>query len=129
MEILVTVADIASALGKPADALNTDKTSWLIDSARRRLLALVPSLNATQNQVKLALARDVLINAVARVLRNPRAEAGFASESEGDYSFSIAKQDAGASIWFPREDLALLAERPNLGVGSIKTVIPVRRLP
>lgn len=67
--------------------------------------------------------KDVLENAVIRVLRNPD---GARSESEGDYAITHNPLDSSGNIWFPLEDLARLAPR-GAQVGSIRLGLPVER--
>lgn len=60
--------------------------------------------------------KDVLENAVLRVLRNPD---GARSESEGDYSVTHNPLDAAGSIWFPAADIDRLAPQTSR-VGTIR---------
>ena len=94
----------------------------LIGEAIRRLNAYIPHLEEhTASDPRLGeLAADVVVRAVARIVRNPAAAAGYSSESEGSYSYSIRSAlEASADVWFPDADLALLRP-PGCDFGSIK---------
>ncbi len=73
---------------------------------------------------KLPVIKDVLENAVLRVLRNPE---GLKSESEGDYSYTANPLDASGNVWFPADDLDLLAPADGAKVGTILTTLPRHR--
>lgn len=69
-----------------------------------------------QDPDTLALIKDILENAVLRVLRNPE---GLRSESEGDYSYTVNPLDSAGNVWFPAADLDQLCPRAP-AVGTIR---------
>lgn len=108
--------DIALAMEIDPASLGT-KTDYLISTAAIRLVAAVPQLTTASDR-KLELAKNIITEAVLRVLRNPGAAEGYAGETEGDYSYQIQSAlAASANVWFPDKDLALLRDS-GLGIGS-----------
>lgn len=105
----------------------------LVRIAGAELTARFPFLADPQGasqQRRAVLAQGIIARAVARVLRNPAAQEGFASESEGGYSYSLQKLDASGNLWFPDSDLALLRESGRTaGVGSSRIGVAARSLP
>lgn len=111
--------DIALAMEVDPSSLGT-KTDYLISTAVIRLGAAVPQLE-TADESKLDLAKNIVTEAVLRVLRNPGAAEGYSGETEGDYSYQIQSAlAASADVWFPDKDLALL-RGTSLGIGTIMT--------
>lgn len=101
-----------------------------IDKAERRLAGLLARRSAdlevlAADPARLPLIADAIENAVMRVLRNPD---GLRSESEGDYSYTANPLDASGNIWFPAEDLDLIAPRRSSSVGTIRLGLPAHRL-
>ena len=86
-----------------------DRVTGLLRRAARSLRALVGDLT----QYEAGLVTDTLVDAVIRRLDNPR---GFASETDGDYSYRYFKGSDG--FWWPGDWAALF------GVTA-----PVRGLP
>jgi len=118
---MILAVDITDALGRTADP---DQKAWLdtlIRQAERRLRRHIPNLDTLSAAPDTAaFIRDVIIAAVARVVRNPKVSEGYSSESEGSYSYSVASAlTASAAIWFPDSDLALLRPRRS-PVGTIR---------
>lgn len=126
------IADqLAALLGDaPGDP---ERESILIRMAVEQLTAMFPYLThprtASQRQ-RASLAVGVIVRAVARVLRNPAATAGFQSESEGGYSYSLQSREASGNIWFPADDLAMLKHSgSDFGVGTARITEARRGLP
>jgi hypothetical protein len=98
-----------------------------IDKAEVRLGAMAAARGYTlaaiaQDPARLALMKDVIENAVVRVLRNPD---GFKSETEDGYSYTFGSEASG-SVWFPAADLDALF--PTGGAyGSISLALPAFR--
>jgi len=125
------VALIEPADLPPVDHQLTDAqvTKW-ITKAEVRLRSALARRGCDLDQIVLAdgnraaLARDVLENAVVRVLRNPE---GYKSESEDGYSYTLSALDASGNIWFPANDLDELCPPKRSRVGSINTALPKHR--
>ena len=102
-----------------------------IDKAERRLTGLLARRGAdldvlAADPARLPLIADAVENAVMRVLRNVE---GIRSESEGDYSVTMNPLDASGNIWFPVEDLDLIAPlRRASRAGTIQLNLPAHRL-
>lgn len=75
-----------------------DRVTGLLRRAARSLRALVGDLT----QYEADLVTDTLVDAVIRRLDNPR---GFASETDGDYSYRYFKGSDG--FWWPGDWAAL----------------------
>lgn len=94
--------------------------AWLenrMAAAHARLRARVPGLDArvssTTDPLAAALVRDVLVEVVLRVARNPD---GYRQESDQDYSYTRDRDVAPGRIVITDEDLELLgANRPFTG--------------
>lgn len=125
---LLTPADIAR-LGIPGTPSDNVVTRW-IEKATTRLAVLlrrrgVALTDLVTDPTMIQVVKDVLENAVVRVLRNP---GGARSETEGDYAIVHNPLDGSGNIWFPDVDLDLLAPRAS-SVGTIRVGLPAHRLP
>jgi hypothetical protein len=115
-----------------------DRAQALLDRAERELARLVPDLatriaSATDvaGHIDQGLVRDTLVDAVIRVLRNPK---GYAYEREGEYGYGYGVNNVAGTgaVTFTTEELARLRLPIEgttwSGVGTI-TLVPGIRPP
>lgn len=120
------------ALQRPDDPAEHDNVQYLLDRAERLLRQTLLSRNydfdvLANDPAKSQYMHDMIVDAVARVLRNPGAAAGFKSESEGNYSYSISSAlEASATLWFPDTALDLLIPKRVGKYGTIRLSRPAR---
>ncbi|MFW0169288.1 Gp19/Gp15/Gp42 family protein [Rothia sp. P4278] len=88
--------------------------AWLnrqLAKAERKLFALCP---ATETRIRQgdaqtkALAKDLVIEAVARLARVEPDSVGYRSESEDGYSYTVDPLTRSGNLWFPDSDLVQL---------------------
>jgi hypothetical protein len=108
---------------------DSDVVSKWLDKAERRLTAVLQARGCSlsslaEDPARLDTIRDVLENAVVRVLRNPE---GLKSESEGDYSYTANPLDASGSVWFPQQDLDLICPKSGW-MGTVQLGLPSYRV-
>lgn len=123
----ITAADLAGF-----DVAGTSEatiTKWITKAetslARKLRKRGVNLAELASDPARLPDVKDILENAVLRVLRNPE---GARTESEGDYSIGYNPLDAAGNVWFPKEDLDDLAPA-KASVGTIRLGVPAHRLP
>lgn len=110
-----------------------DRAQALLDRAERELARLVPNLAArissaagAVGHVDQGLVRDTLVDAVIRVLRNPK---GYAYEREGEYGYGYGVNNVSGTgtVTFTADELARLRLPIDgtawSGVGTI-TLVP-----
>jgi hypothetical protein len=121
--VYIQPTDVGVLDGAPS----AEKTTRLIAKAETRLTVMLKRRGVSLSDLAsdpdmLDVVRDVLENAVLRVLRNPE---GASTESEGDYSIGYNPLDAAGNIWFPTADIDLLA--PSSPFGTIQLGLPAHR--
>lgn len=105
--------DVADAYEADIPEAATARVDYLLRSTSARLTAAIPALPGwvTGGQVDAELARDVVVKAVMRQLRNPTetSQTQTQSQSAGPYSTSVTYRQGstGASLFDPA-DLRLL---------------------
>lgn len=113
---LLTISpdEVNDELRGTLDVNDPAAVAWLdrqIAKAERKLFALCP---ATETHIRegnartIAIAKDLVIEAVARVARVDPEAVGFRSESEHGYSYTVDPLIRAGNIWFPDADLAQL---------------------
>lgn len=118
MSVWASVADIEAVYEEEVP----DRAAALLDNAETLLQALVPTIAAriTSEDLNPDLVRMTLVDAVIRVLRNPR---GFSWEREGDYSYGLplnrGKDPGTGGITFHQSELERLRPFPGASVGTI----------
>lgn len=104
-----------------------DAAETLLKAHVKALAARIALLSTDADYLDPKLVTKVLVDAVIRVLRNPR---GYAWEREGSYSYGLpigVKGEASGGVWFLPEELDLLASStPVLRVGTIALADPFR---
>jgi hypothetical protein len=117
MSVWASVADVEAVY----EAEVPDRAQALLDRAEVLLKSLVPTIAAriTADTLDPDLVRMTLVDAVIRVLRNPR---GYSWEREGDYSYglplNVGKDGGTGGITFHPAELERL--RPQtVSVGTI----------
>ena len=103
------------------DGPTNDYLSGQIAKAERRLLATCPTLRnrlATDPHLR-EIAKDIVVDAVARVARMHPEEVGLKSESEDGYSYTVDPLTKAGNLWFPDKDLALLGCGPSASANML----------
>lgn len=118
----VTVEEIDS---RYEDTIPADKTAWVqqkTDAAVRELLNMIPTLQSRVDTQ--AIDREFVVDKVAdAVLRVVRGPEGYASESEGEYSYKLNARVVSGDLWFPEEDLLQLGwVKPGASPSVVRTV-------
>ena len=106
------------------EEIDTDDRAWVerkIDEATRELVSLIPDLvpNISALKVDAQLAKDKVIAAVLRVVRNP---GGIEQEQEGDYNIRLRNLTASGDMWFPEKDLLQLGWQGKQKQATPRTV-------
>lgn len=118
MSVWASVADIEAVYEDEVP----DRAAALLDQAETLLNAQVPTIGAriTAETLDPDLVRITLVDAVIRVLRNPR---GFSWEREGDYSYGMplnrGKDPGTGGISFHPSELERLRATAGASVGTI----------
>lgn len=105
----VAVDDLVTAYEGVIDKQDPETQEWLkhqIGKAERALIGECPSLprRIAARSVDVELVRDVVVDAVLRLVRDE--DPTLKTESENGYSYSKNALSASANIWFPDKDLA-----------------------
>lgn len=126
-----TYATAQDVLDRYEGTAPEEKVQRHLDDAETLLPAKVPRLaeRVAGGDLDPELVRLVLVWAVLRYLRNPQ---GFASESDGDYSYSRGAAGAaiGGRVTFLADELSMLREARDttaIGWGTVRTVLPADR--
>ncbi|MDO5502148.1 MAG: Gp19/Gp15/Gp42 family protein [Actinomycetia bacterium] len=107
-----------------------EQLKHLVDKARRelsrrgrgdRIAACIAAGRITTEDV-----RDVLENAVVRVLRNP---GSYRHVSIDDFQATLDQAVSSGALHFTDRELADLCIRPSSGFGTIRVSVPPWRLP
>lgn len=107
--LMVSVDDLVAAYEGVIDNQDSETQNWLkyqIGKAERALIGECPSLprRIAAGSVDVDLVRDVVVDAVLRLVRDE--DPTLKTESENGYSYSKNALSASANIWFPDKDLA-----------------------
>lgn len=107
MGTYATFSDVQDAYESTIPDAQIPWVNNLIDRAERLLFARVPGLAAriAAGTQDLTAVADAISAAVLRVVRNP---AGFASETEANYAYTVDRTVAGGKLFFTGDDLALV---------------------
>lgn len=112
--------DVAAAYEGNLDTVNEGRVQYMLDVALARLNKLIPTLSertATDTDL-LILAKDVVVQAVLRQIRNPSPEFVQQTQSAGPFGLSVntgSGNSRGSRGLFYDEELELLRE---FGTGS-----------
>lgn len=110
----IPLEDLSAELRGELDTNDKAVATWaqyMLEKAERKLFALCPSAESRVRQGNartIAIAKDLVIEAVARVARVDPAAVGLRSESEHGYSYTVDPLTRAGNIWFPDADLAQL---------------------
>lgn len=109
----VTITDLANAYEGDLGSAPSNRVKYLLEVAVARLNKLVPGLDTrmTTDPDLVVLARDVVVQAVLRQLRNPSPEFVQQTQSAGPYSVSTnmgSGNTRGNRGLFYQEELDLL---------------------
>jgi hypothetical protein len=125
---LVSIEDVQQAYEETIPDAATDRVQWLVDYAQARLVRRRPSLRAdlAAGTVDLVLVNGTLVSAILRVLRHPGA---YASETAGEFSYTLDRTAASALLSFTQDELDDCTPLPvstvrPAGVGSIRLAVP-----
>lgn len=112
--LAITPEEVQYELRGTLDMNDAGVSEWVmtqIEKAERRLFAQCPqtkTLVEREDTATAEMAKDIIIEAVARVARTKADEVGIKSESEDGYSYTVDPLTRAGNIWFPDKDLALL---------------------
>lgn len=107
MAELVTTADVTARLGRPlnADETDSDLVETLIGDAENMVRVRLPGRVLDPGTIDVGSVKQVVANAVARVLRNPD---GYRSESAGGVSYTIDTRAAAGFLTILADEWLLL---------------------
>lgn len=106
--------EVNEELRHSLDANDAATLAWvsnMLSKAERKLFALCPAARwkvAQGDSQAIAIARDLVIEAVARVARVDPDSVGYRSETEESYSYTVDPLTRSGNLWFPDTDLAQL---------------------
>lgn len=125
IDLGITTEDVDEEVRGALDTTDPEVDAWVskqINKATRRLLATCPTLESRlrNNQSLADIAKDIVVEAVARMARMDDDAIGIKSESEGEYSYSVDPLTRSGNIWFPDKDLALL----GCGTADTSSFVP-----
>lgn len=127
MAQIVTTADVTARLGRPLtdDETESDLVETLIEDAENMVRVRMPGRVLDPDTADVVSVKQVVANAVARVLRNPD---GYRSESAGGVSYTIDTRAAAGFLTILADEWSLLGLAPPraaAGMGSIAPAITV----
>lgn len=119
MSTYATAADVAALLARELDAAETALVERRLDQVERMILRRIPDLagQTEAGQIDADDVRDVMAEAVLRVVRNPD---GIYSESDGSYTYTKSAAAADNSLRLTAEEWDTLGVR----VGKMFTLVP-----
>lgn len=105
--VYATVEDVREASDRPIPDSRVPYVQGRLNAAHRRLRSKALGLDDRVDSDVLdpLLVKDVIVEMVLRVLRNPR---GYRSETDGDYSYSRDTQVASGRLTVTDDDLEAL---------------------
>lgn len=112
--LAITSEEVQYELRGTLDMNDAGISDWVmtqVEKAERRLYAQCPKTKSRiegNDKATADMAKDIIIEAVARVARTKADEVGIKSESEDGYSYTVDPLTRSGNIWFPEKDLALL---------------------
>lgn len=118
--------EIALALDRPYDDGTDTYINAQIARAERQLTAILEQRGCqwdilAAHPTKSKLLHDAIVDAVARVERNPHVKAGFKNENEGNYGYGLSdSRDVSAHLWWPEDELNLLCPRRAPRIGTMQ---------
>ena len=120
LELLVYPQDVSDVIKGGIPAEDLPWVANLIARATRLLVNLRPGLPALVDSgaVVAAFVADVIVDAVARVVRNPE---GYYREQEGEYGYSKSVASSSGQLEFLPSELAPLTPGNN-GVQSVRLI-------
>lgn len=119
MSTYATAADVAALLARELDAAEAAMVDRRLDQVERIILRRIPDLagQTEAGQIDADDVRDVMAEAVLRVVRNPD---GIYSESDGSYTYTKSAAAADNSLRLTAEEWQTLGVR----VGKMFTIVP-----
>lgn len=122
-ELCISPDEVSFELRDSIDLNNPNAMAWvskMLEKAERRLFALCPAARwkvSRGDAQAIAIAKDLVIEAVARVARVEPESVGYRSETEDGYSYTVDPLTRAGNIWFPDSDLAQLGCGPKVAGG------------
>lgn len=112
LAVYADVDDVRGASDRPIPDSRVPYVQGRLNAAHRLLRSKAPALDARVDSGALdpALVKDVIVEMVLRVLRNP---GGYRSETDGDYSYSRDTQVASGRLTVTDDDLETLGFAPG----------------
>lgn len=128
---IATKIDLVNGYEGNLDAVNEGRVQYLLDTALARLRKLIPDLvdrigaDGTYDEDLHVLARDIVVQAVLRQIRNPSPEYVQETQTAGPFSHSYntgSGNGRGSRGLFYTEELDLL-RAPSAGIaGGASTI-------
>jgi hypothetical protein len=105
--VYADASDVQQARGQVIPESQQEWVQGRVDAAHRRLRSAAPGLDArvTSGVLDADLVKDVIVEMVLRVLRNPE---GFAREQDGDYGYSRSERVGSGVLEVTDADLKAL---------------------
>jgi hypothetical protein len=119
MSTYATAADVAALWARDLDTAETALVERRLDQVERMILRRIPDLagQTEAGQIDADDVRDVMAEAVLRVVRNPD---GIYSESDGSYTYTKSAAAADNSLRLTAEEWETLGVR----VGKMFAIVP-----
>lgn len=129
-----TPEDVWQILMRPVDESQRSYLEAQLEQSELRLKMTLAKRGISMDSIKsdpdrLRLFYHLVVEAVVRMERNTNIRDGYRSESEGDYSYSVATaRDVSGHLWWPDDDLSMLLPRRGKLVGTVRTPLMRRRV-
>lgn len=126
---LATAADVQAVLGR---ALTTEETALVtrrLAQVERMILRRIPDLDEkiAAEEIDQADVVDIEAEAVLRLVRNPD---GYASESDGTYSYQFNRETASGRLEILTEEWERLGIKPSRMFSIVPNLVgPQRKIP
>lgn len=109
---LATADDVAALLARDLDTAETALVNRRLEQVERKIIRRVPDLleQIADGDLDAADVIDIEAEAVLRLIRNPE---GYASESDGTYSYQFNRETASGKLEILAEEWERLGIKPS----------------